>query len=89
MKVPASIFNSGDRLLCKLDSADNSSGELDLLMGTMSQFKDAESRMKDVLLWSKMNRYYPNPPHLNFFDQDLDWVCLLSLCVKETLYSSS
>ena len=78
MKVPASIFNSGDRLLCKLDSADNS-GELDLLMGTMSQLKDKESRMKKVLLWSKMNRCYPNPPNLNFFDQDLDWVGSLFL----------
>ena len=78
MKVPPSIFTSGDRLLCKLDSTDNS-GELDLLMGTMSEMKSMESRMKDVLLWSKMNRYYPNPPDLRFFDQDLDSVSLFFL----------
>ena len=80
MKIPPSLFNSGDRLLCKLDSTDNS-GELDVLMEIMSQFKDNESRMKDVLLWSKINRYYPTPPNINFFDQDLDSVSLLySMC---------
>ena len=78
MKVPPSIFNSDDRLLCKLDSTDIS-GELDLLMGTMSEMKNMESRMKDVLLWSKMNRYYPNPLDLRFFDPDLDSVSLFFL----------
>ena len=73
MKAPPSLFNSGDRLLCKLDSTENN-GELELLSQTMEHLKGTESRMKDVLLWSKMNRFYPNPPYLNFYDQDLDLV---------------
>ena len=75
MKVPSSLFNEGDRILCKLDSTDNT-GEYDLLTETMAQMKMNYSYLTAVLLWTRANRFFPKQPSINFFDPCLDSVGL-------------
>ena len=76
----AVTFKPGSVCICELEADD--CGEFDLLIRTMEELPERQSRLRDVLLWIRKPKFTPHPPQVDFIDQELDEVNQLSYLLK-------
>ena len=72
MSSKAVTFKPGSVCICELEADD--CGEFDLLIRTMEELPERQSRLRDVLLWIRKPKCTPNLPQVHFIDQELDEV---------------